>query len=43
MQACTDLDKLYELGGLIDAISDEALSTDLSKVFDARVAELEQP
>lgn len=43
MQACTDLDKLYELGGLIDAISDEALSTNLSKVFDARVAELEQP
>lgn len=43
MKACTDLDKLYELGGLIDAISDEALSTDLSKVFDARVAELEQP
>lgn len=43
MQACPDLDKLYELGGLIDAISDEALSTNLSKVFDARVAELEQP
>ena len=41
MKAATDLDKLYELGGLIDAVQDEALRIHLTEVFDARVTELE--
>ncbi len=42
MNAVTDLDKLYELGGLIDAVQDEALRIHLTEVFDARVTELER-
>lgn len=41
MLACTDLDKLYELGGLLEAIPDEAQRLRLNEVFEARVAELE--
>lgn len=43
MQAETDLDKLYELGGLLEAITDEAARLRITEIFDARVAELEQP
>lgn len=43
MQACTDLDKLYELGGLLEAITDEAQRLRVNEIFDARVAQLEQP
>ncbi len=42
MQACGDLDKLYELGSLIDAVADQDQQASLSQIFDARVAELEQ-
>lgn len=42
MQACTDLDKLYELAGLIDAITDEAAALRLNEIFSAKQAELEQ-
>lgn len=42
MNACTDIDALYELGGLIDAVTDENQAEALSNLFDARVAELEQ-
>ena len=42
MQACTDLDKLYELAGLIDAITDEATALRLNEIFTAKQAELEQ-
>ncbi|WP_313334073.1 recombinase RecT [Comamonas sp.] len=41
MAAATDLEKLYELGSLLDAIPDEAQRLRLNEVFDARVAELE--
>lgn len=37
----TDLDKVYELGGQIDAITDEAQAMRVTEIFDARVAELE--
>ncbi len=43
LQACADLDKLYELGGLLDAITDEAQRLRITEIFDARVAQLEQP
>ncbi|WP_272970423.1 recombinase RecT [Comamonas terrigena] len=43
LQACTDLDKVYELGGLIEAITDEAQRLRITEIFDARVAELEKP
>lgn len=43
MQACADLDKLYELGGLLEAITDEAQRLRVNEIFDARVAQLEQP
>lgn len=43
MQECTDLDKLYELGGLLEAISDEAARLRITEIFEARVADLEQP
>lgn len=43
LQACIDLDKVYELGGLIEAITDEAQRLRVTEIFDARVAELEQP
>lgn len=42
MQACTDLDKLYELAGLMDAITDEAAALRLNEIFTAKQAELEQ-
>lgn len=43
MQECTDLDKLYELGGLLEAITDEAARLRITEIFEARVADLEQP
>lgn len=43
MQECTDLDKLYELGGLLEAVTDEAAHLRITEIFEARVAELEQP
>ena len=42
LQACADLDKVYELGGLIEAITDEAQRLRVNEIFDARVAQLEQ-
>lgn len=42
IKACTDLDKLYELGGLIDAVPEPSQQASLTDIFDARVAELEQ-
>lgn len=42
MQACADLDKLYELGGLLEAITDEAQRLRVNEIFDARVAQLEK-
>lgn len=41
LQAAPNLDKLYELGGLLDAVTDEAAHMRLSEIFDARIAELE--
>lgn len=43
MQACNDLDKLYELAGLMDAITDEAAKLRIEEIFAAKQAELEQP
>lgn len=43
MKACTDLDKLYELAGLMDAITDETQRKDVESVFEIRIKELEQP
>lgn len=42
MQACTDLDRLYELAGLMDAVTDEAAALRLNEIFAAKQAELEQ-
>lgn len=42
MQTCANLDQLYELGGLLDAITDEAQRLRITEIFDARVAQLEQ-
>lgn len=42
MQACNDLDKLYELAGLMDAITDEASKLRIEEIFAAKQAELEQ-
>jgi len=42
MKACTDLDKLYELAGLIEAITDEATALRLNEIFTAKQVELEQ-
>ena len=42
LKACANLDKLYELGGLLDAITDEAQRLHITEIFEARVAELEQ-
>lgn len=42
MQACTDLDKLYELAGLMEAITDEAAKLRIEEIFAAKQAELEQ-
>lgn len=42
MKACTDLDKIYELAGLMDAITDEAAKLRIEEIFAAKLAELEQ-
>lgn len=42
IKACSDLDRLYELGGLIDNIADPSQQAILTDIFDARVAELEK-
>lgn len=42
MQACNDLDKLYELAGLMEAVTDEAAAMRLNEIFAAKQAELEQ-
>ena len=42
MKTCTDLDKLYELAGLIEAITDEATALRLNEIFTAKQVELEQ-
>lgn len=42
MTACTNLDKLYELAGLMDAITDEAAKLRIEEIFAAKLAELEQ-
>lgn len=42
IKACTDLDKLYELGNQIETIADPSQQATLTDIFDARVAELEQ-
>ena len=42
LQDAQDLDKVYELGGLIDTITDEAQRLRPHEIFNARVAELEQ-
>lgn len=43
IKACTDLDKLYELGTLIEAVPEPSMQATLTDHFDARVAELEKP
>lgn len=43
MQACNDLDKLYELAGLMEAVTDEAAKLRIEEIFAAKQAELEQP
>lgn len=42
MTACTNLDKLYELAGLMDAITDEAAKLRIEEIFAAKLADLEQ-
>lgn len=42
MQACNDLDKLYELAGLMEVITDEAAKLRIEEIFAAKQAELEQ-
>lgn len=42
MHACADLDKLYELASLMDAITDEAAKLRIEEIFAAKQAELEQ-
>ena len=41
MRAADNLDKLYELGSLLDAVADEAQRLQLTEIFEARVDELE--
>ncbi len=41
IKACKDLDKLYELGSLIEAVTEPSLQATLTDHFDARAAELE--
>lgn len=41
IKAASTLDKVYELGGLMDAITDEPQRLRLNEIFEARVAELE--
>ena len=40
--ACTDLNKLYDLGNQIETIADPSQQATLTDIFDARAAELEQ-
>lgn len=42
MKACTDLDKIYELAGLMDAVTDEAAKLRIEEIFAAKLADLEQ-
>ncbi len=42
IKACTDLNKLYDLGNQIETIADPSQQATLTNIFDARVAELEQ-
>ena len=42
LQDAQDLDKVYELGGRMDAIEDLNQRQRVGAIFDARVAELEQ-
>lgn len=42
MNACTNLDKLYELAALMEVITDEADAERLDQIFAAKQAELEQ-
>lgn len=42
INACTDLNKLYDLGNQIETIADPSQQATLTDIFDARVAELEQ-
>ena len=42
IKACTDLNKLYELGNQIETIADPSQQATLTDIFDARAAELEQ-
>lgn len=41
IKACTDLNKLYDLGNQIETIADPSQQATLTDIFDARVAELE--
>lgn len=41
MQVCTDTEALYELGNLMDAVTDPEQNRRLGEIFDARLAELE--
>ncbi|WKL15967.1 RecT family recombinase [Comamonas testosteroni] len=43
IKACSDLEKLYELGSLIEAVAEPSLQATLTDHFDARAAELEKP
>ena len=40
--ACKDLDRLYELAGLIDAVADEATALRLKELFTVKQEALEQ-
>ncbi len=42
IKACTDLNKLYDLGNQIETIADPSQQATLTDIFDARAAELEQ-
>lgn len=42
IKACTDLNKLYDLGNQIESIADTSQQATLTDIFDARAAELEQ-
>lgn len=42
IKACTDLNKLYDLGNQIETIADPSQQATLTEIFDARAAELEQ-
>ena len=42
IKACSDLDKLYELGNQIEALPEPSQQAYITDIFDARVAELEQ-